>query len=407
MQQENYQLVLFDLAVGGHHGTYIWHLAKYWVQTEISATLHIIVAPAFLQQHAEVVELVRQHHSKAIHLIPISADEFASIRNQPSIVKRAFAEWKIFCQYARQLNADQGLMMQIDHLQLPIVFGERAPCAIAGIYFRPTFHYVHFASYTSTWKDRIRRWRQKLLLALALQSGQVNTLFSLDPFAPQSIARFASGVKVTHLPDPVTPQMIDPLKSSPLLSRLKIDPNRQIFLLFGRLDPRKGTYQLIEAIRQLPRELNQKLCVLLVGQIPASEQAKLKTQLSNLSAQTPVQLVIQDEFVPESEMQLYFQIADVVLAPYQRHVGMSGILLQAAAAQKPVIASNYGLMGELVQRYRLGLAIDSEQPDVIAQAMSQLLHDGASSMIDRSRMQAFVEQNHSEKFGDTIISHLV
>lgn len=407
MQREPYQLVLFDLAVGGHHGTYIWYLVKHWIQAEVSATLNIIVAPSFFSQHAEVVDLVRQSSTECIQFISISADEFTAVEEQSSIVKRAFAEWKIFCQYARQLNADQGLMMQIDHLQLPIVFGERAPCAIAGIYFRPTFHYVHFASYTSTWKDRIRRWRQKLLLALALQSGQVNTLFSLDPFAPQSIASFAAGVKVTHLPDPVTPQPMKPLQASALRSRLMIDPDRQIFLLFGQLDPRKGTYQLIEAIRQLPRDLSQNLCLLLIGQIPASEQAKLKPQLSELSRQTPVQLVIHDKFVPEPELPLYFQMADVVLAPYQRHVGMSGILLQAAAAQTPVIASNYGLMGELVQRYQLGLAIDSERPDAIAQAMAQLLRDRTSSLIDHSKMQAFVEQNHSEKFVQTIMSHLV
>jgi glycosyltransferase involved in cell wall biosynthesis len=407
MQQENYQLALFDLAVGGHHGTYIWHLVKHWSQAEVPATLNIIVSPPFLEQHVEVVELVRQNPTKAIHLVAISVDEFAGIQDQTSIVKRAFAEWKLFCQYAQQLNADQGLLMQIDHLQLPIVFGERAPCAIAGIYFRPTFHYVQFSSYTSTWKDSIRRWRQKLLLALALQSGQVNALFSLDPFAPKAIARFASGVKVTHLADPVTPQTIEPLRFNSLRNKLEVEQERQIFLLFGKLDPRKGTYQLIEAIRQVPRDLSQKLCLLLVGQIPASEQAKLKQRLSELSAQTPIQLIIQDEFVPESEMPLYFQMADVVLAPYQRHVGMSGILLQAAAAQKPVIASEYGLMGELVQRYQLGLVIDSEQPNAIAQAIAQLLDAGASSVTNLNKMQEFVEQNHSEKFVSTLVSHLV
>ncbi len=400
------QIVLFDLAVGGHHGTYIWHLVKHWSQTEVPATLNIVVAPQFLNQHLEVVELVRQNPKPNLNLVTISAAEFAMISSQSSIVKRAFAEWKIFCLYARQFKADQGMVMQFDHLQLPIVLGKRAPCAIAGIYFRPTFHYIQFANYTSTWKDAIRRWRQKLLLVLALRSGQVNTLFSLDPFAPDSIAKLTAEVKVIHLSDPVVPHPLEPARCDQLKTQLKIDPHRQIFLLFGKLDPRKGTYQLLEAIRQLPQELSQKLCLLFVGQIPHLEQPKLTSYIAEISAQTSAQVLIHNEFVSESDMPLYFQLADVVLAPYQRHVGMSGILLQAAAAQKPVLASNYGLMGELVRRYQLGVAINSEHPSEIAQAMSELLWNGTSSVTQPSHMQAFVEQNLADKYINTMISHL-
>jgi glycosyltransferase involved in cell wall biosynthesis len=405
--QRPYQLVLFDMAVGGHHGTYIWHLVKHWHQTSVPITLNIVVSPQFLEQHAEVVDLIYQSDPAAINLLPISSQEFESIQSQSSIIKRAFTEWKIFCQYARQLKADQCMLMQFDHLQLPIVLGERAPCAIAGIYFRPTFHYVQFANYTSTWKDAIRRWRQKLLLTLALRSGQVNTLFSLDPFAPDAIAKLASDVKVTHLSDPVVPHPLEPVRCNQLKTQLKIESDRQIFLLFGKLAPRKGTYQLLEAIRHLPQELSQTLCLLLVGQIPLSEKTKLTTFISEISVQTSAQILIHDDFVPESDMPLYFQLSNVVLAPYQRHVGMSGILLQAAAAQKPVLASNYGLMGELVQRYQLGLAINSEHPPAIAQAMTELLQGRASSPTQLSDMQAFVEQNLVEKYLNTIISHLI
>jgi glycosyltransferase involved in cell wall biosynthesis len=405
--QKDYQLVLFDLAVGGHHGTYIWHLVNYWCASKVAATLTIVVAPQFVTHHAEVVNFIDKSACKTITLLPISSDEFDFISHQKSFIDRVFAEWKLFCHYAHQVKANQGLLMQFDHLQLPIVFGERAPCSVAGIYFRPTFHYNQFSTYTPTWKDTFRRWRQKTLLRLALHSGQLNVLFSLDPFAPKYIAELGSSVDVFHLADPVQCQEIKPLQSDRLRTQLGVEPHRQIFLLFGKLDPRKGTHQLLEAIRQLPAELGQTLCLLLVGEIPSPGKARLKQLVSEVSLTSPVQILLHDEFVSESEVPIYFQLADVVLAPYQRHVGMSGILLQAAAAQKPVIASNYGLMGELVKRYKLGLPIDAEQPRAIANAMMQCLRPSGETVCDSQKMAELVEQNLTDRFVETLVCELI
>jgi len=85
---------------------------------------------------------------------------------------------------------------------------------------------------------------------------------------------------------------------------------------------------------------------------------------------------------------------------------MSGILLLAAATQKPVLSSDYGLMGELVHHYCLGLAVDSTQPQKISEGLIKLLTEPLEEIIDRNLMKQFAEQNSIEKFGATIFQSI-
>ena len=49
-----------------------------------------------------------------------------------------------------------------------------------------------------------------------------------------------------------------------------------------------------------------------------------------------------------------FAACDIVLLPYIGHFGSSGVMAQAAAAGKPMIASDENLVGARVRDYRLG-----------------------------------------------------
>ncbi|BAU11426.1 similar to N-acetylglucosaminyltransferase [Leptolyngbya sp. NIES-3755] len=398
------QLILFDLAVGGHHGAYLWNFVSDWKRLNVPASLSLVVAPQFVEQHAEVVDLIRQSADQSIHLFPISAEELANIKRQRSSIARAFAEWDIFCHYATRLQATQGLLMYFDPFQLPIVFGKRSPCPVSGIYFRPTFHYAEFGNFRPTWKEAIRQWRQKLLLTLSLRSGQLNSLFCIDPYAIDAISAL-SPVKAIHLSDPI--KIDHALIEQDLRSELGIERDRKILLLFGRVSGRKGIHQLLESIQHLDPATCEKICLLIVGEIPASERSGIHAQIETIAPQTTAQIILDERYVTESEVSAYFQLADIVLAPYQRHVGMSGILLQAAAAQKPVLSSNYGLMGRLTEQYELGLAVQSEDAIAIARGIDQMLNSSIEDLCKLEKMNELTQLNLAEKFSTALISHLV
>ena len=402
------RLMLFDLALGGHHGNYIRYLIDYWCEQNLSGSLDIVVLPQFLDVHGDVVEAIAQFSHPKIKLIPITKTETETLNSRQSGLSRVvrnFQEWDLYCRYASLVKATQSLIMYLDTCEIPLFVGKSSPCPFSGIYFRPTFHYRYFPGYQWSGKDKLQQIREQLTLSRILQHPKLKTLFCLDPFAIKHIEQFSSRAKVVYLPDPVEIDGSDNPHVERIKTNLDIEPHRQVFLLFGALDGRKGIYQLLEAVSLLPDELCQQFCLLLVGGTNAIEQAQIEAQVKVICQHKPVQIIQRYQFIPEANVTAYFQLADLVLAPYQKHAGMSGILLLAAAAGKPVLSSNYGLMGEMVRNYQLGYTIDSTIPDEIAKGLTHYLLSSASSG-DRVKMEEFVKQNSVEHYTHLIFDNV-
>lgn len=403
------RFMLFDLALGGHHGNYIRHLLEFWVDQQLSGYLDIVVVPDFLRVHAEVAAWIATLDRPEIRLLPITNQEADSLPPRNSGINRTlrnFQEWKLFGKYAATLRSDQALLMYFDTCELPIALGLSSPCPFSGIYFRPTFHYADFASDPLSRQEKLQQWREKAILNRVLKHPQLHTLFCLDPFAVKQLAQWSQTTTVVPLADPVDPHPSPHLPVETLRDRLGLQAGRMVFLLFGALDGRKGIAQILDAISLLPPDLCQRLCLLLAGATSATEQALIQPKIERLRQTHPVQVIEHYQFISEEDVSSYFQLADVVLATYQRHVGMSGILLLAAAAGKPVLSSNYGLMGELVRRYSLGIAVDSTVPVEIARGLTRCLSAAPETLGNPGAMQSFAEQNSAQHYARTIFQQL-
>ena len=409
--------MLFDLHLGGHHGNYIQHLIDYACQQPVVSTIDIVVLPQFLEIHRDTVAAIASYHQPTIQLVPISATEVAALGDRHSGVSRALwnvREWQIFCKYAQNLQTTHALMMYLDTCELPLTLGMPSPCPFSGIYFRPTFHYGMFANYHPDLQDRLRQWRNRFTLDRILAHPQLRTVLCLDPFAVEALKTDIPGERLRQRNHAKIVPLADPVRSAPSTSldlvayraQLGIQADRRVFLLFGALDERKGIYQLLEAIELLQPALSQQMCLLLVGKTGTAERANIAQKIAALRQQKPIQIIECYDFIPEDEVLAYFQLADVVLAPYQRHVGMSGILLLAAAAGKPVLSTDYGLMGELVRRYRFGIVVDATQPSELMQALASCLTAAPETLGDRSQMQVFADLNSIDRYTSTIFQYL-
>ena len=175
-----------------------------------------------------------------------------------------------------------------------------------------------------------------------------------------------------------------------------------MLLLFGVLSPRKGTLQLLKALPLLNSAHAESLCVLFAGPIPEADRATFESTASKVKEQSAVQVSVINEFIADEDIQPLFQLADLVLAPYQQHVGMSAILVRAAAAQRPVLSSNYGLMGEITHRHSLGWTVDSSSSADIAHEITAFLEGHRNSRYDKPAMQAFAKQNTATQFAKTL-----
>lgn len=406
--QASYRLMLFDLSIYGHHPSYIKYLLQYWHQQERPGQLVVLVSPRFLEAHCDVVELAQRLDAENIQFHSIAASEERALKSRSTSVGRNlrnFQEWRLLCKYAKSLQVDHVLTMYYDTYQNPILLNQMPPCPVSGIYFRPKFHYRDLGTTSPQAKPTVRERWAKFLLERVLSKPKLHRLFSLDPFVMGYITpRWRD--KLIYLPDPVELTESSTTASAALRDHFNIDPHRKVFLLFGALTERKGIYELLEAIPKLSPELAQQAAFIFLGESSPVHREKIDPAVERLCQLYPVQIIRHYEFVDDAEVRDFFELADGVLALYQRHVGMSGILLWAAVSQTPILGSDYGLMGEMARQYRLGVTVDAGSPEAIAEGLTALLQSPTEDICDRDQMAAFAQINSAERFADTLLSQL-
>lgn len=403
-----FRLMLFDLSIYGHHPGYIQYLLEYFSKTKLNAKIIVLVSPRFLTEHNDVVQLANQLDTKNIQFVAITQVEEDSLRPRNNSLNRNlrnFQEWSLFCHYVKQLKIDRALLMYYDTYQYPLALRLNPQCSVLGIYFRPTFHYQYFSNSSEGYSNLPASW-EKFVLNLVFSNPKVDSLLTLDPFVKEFLRKDKQKSKLVYLPDPVRVCEYSQVQLQQIKASLNIESSRKLFLLFGALTDRKGIYQLLDSIPLLPKNICEKIAFAFVGEASQDNQTKIENKIADLSNNYPIQIYRQYEFLPEEDIQAYFEVSDFVLALYQNHVGMSGILNLAAAKHKPVLSSDYGLMGELVKQYHLGLAVDSTNPQKIAEGVEQIL-SLTDTNYNRVKVQEFTELNSADRFAEIIFAHLL
>lgn len=388
------RILIFNNAVGGHHPGYLKLLVDYWCTHKLIGHLFLVVSPLLLPKHPDIVDLsVATAHN--IHILTMLDEEYEEIARQKGYFKKVLKEWNIICRYVERLDIKHCFLPTLDHFMLLLAFDRRYECTFSGIYLRPTFHYREFENYIPSWQEKIRALRQRLLLSLVEKNSKLKALFCLDPLVVDYMKQRSQQTKLIYLPDPVKPIHYNSTRAKAFREKLAIPEHRKVFLLFGALSPRKGIYQVLQALQALTEEQQQQVCLLLVGSLADSEKPAIDAVIQTLPS---VQLIARYDFITDTEVEDYFAVSDVVLATYQKHVGMSGILLLAAAIQKPVLGSNYGLMGELIRQYELGQAVDSTNPDSIATTISKFLANSPDQLSNPEKMKLFIDRHDARQF---------
>lgn len=385
-------ILIFEPDASGHHSGYLYHLIINFLQNDYSYKLIILVSPDFFLKHPQIIQKTL---SPRVQWIKFSEKEFVEWKKPKSVFKRSVLEWDLFCQYAKKYNSVLGFFMYIDYLQLAVLTQPAPPCSISGILFRPTL--VNYPA--NSWKERLNYWRKNITLRYFVKNKNLDSLFNLDPFATDYILKNWNTEKVKFLPDPV--QLYPTTKTkSEVKTSLGIDESKTVFLIFGFLDSRKGIADVMKAIGKISGETSQKGCLLIVGPWEEDERKLFNIQLPKIQQTTNFQIVVKDGFVKDEDIQQYFKVADYAFALYNKHFGMSAIMVRAAAAQKPLISSNFGLIGKIVVENELGITIDNDLKEKL-----EMLLNNEISIGNKEKMRAFAELNQADNYAKVILEH--
>jgi glycosyltransferase involved in cell wall biosynthesis len=167
---------------------------------------------------------------------------------------------------------------------------------------------------------------------------------------------------------------------------LKINAATNYLLFFGFIRAYKGLDLLLEAFAKIDRQkFNLKLIV--AGEFYEDEKPYMEiVEKLNLGSD----ILFYKDFIPDSEVHLYFSAADVTVQPY-KDATQSGVTQVAYFYNKPMIVTNIGGLPELVPNNQAGFVID-KNPEDIAKAIEKFYSENWAD-----RMGSFVK-NEKEKY---------
>ena len=156
-------------------------------------------------------------------------------------------------------------------------------------------------------------------------------------------------------------------------------------LFVGRLARRKGVKEFIEKsfvkiVQEIPRA-----CLVIVGDNPLDSLAHREDVLSEIQA-TVVQLGLQDHVrllgaVTDEQLITLYQLCDVVILPVlackDDVEGFGIVLLEAAAAAKPTVATRVGGIPDAVEDGKSGILVEPGDYEGLIESIIRLLQDDA------------------------------
>jgi glycosyltransferase involved in cell wall biosynthesis len=366
-----------------------------FLSANYSFNLTVLVTPDFFEKHPQIIQ---ETLSPKVKWMAVSDSEFSAwqITKSQSVTKRASFEWNLLRQYITETHSVYAFLMYIDYLQIALLTQKALPCPVSGILFRPTL--VNYPAHS--FKERLNTFRKNLTLKLFVKSKKLDSLFNLDPFATDYIKQHWQTDKVVFLPDPV--QVYPSQKSvEEIKNELGIKENRKVFLIFGFLDSRKGISEVMEAVGKISKAKSHKGTLLIVGPWEESERAKFDIKLKEIEGVSDFQIITKNTFIADHDIQPYFEVSDYILALYDKHIGMSAITVRAAAAQKPLLTYNFGLMGKIVKENELGLIINNDLMEKLQMLLTQEVKIG-----NKQRMKEYADLNRAENYAKVILDNL-
>ena len=380
------RILLFDTITDGHHPDYLIHVIGFYSGKK-DVELYVSTGESFKSQFDARQKAEDNPWGDNVTFLPIPTNKLNSIHSKP-IYLRSIIEWNLLVETAKEINASQVLLMYFDYYQLGILIGKKAPCPVSAIYFRPNFTENDNGIY-----PQIKKW----MLSKVLKSGQIQDLFCLVHALVPYMKGQKTQTQIIPICDPIKQFQISKSETAEFKNKYKIPTDKKIFLNFGYLDDRKGMEVFIDACATLPKEALAKICLLLAGPVPEYYEKIIEAKL----AQVPELEVIRCYgYLPAREVQICFEISDVVLILYQDFLNMSSVLIRAAMANKPNLATQTGMIGELVSKHNVGITVDATSVSEVGNELKAIIKNGISYSEDNLKQLA--EENSLNSFLSTI-----
>jgi glycosyltransferase involved in cell wall biosynthesis len=269
--------------------------------------------------------------------------------------------WITMLEGANRVAADLTLLTYLDVVlrkAAGVPLDRLTGSPVWGIWFMPVPR-TDLGAWNLSWltSRRYRKQRRQQLIQRR-PPAWLSGAWVCDPLLQERIAP-RPGQVVSILPDPWPSRPA--VEMDDARRRLGLPEGQKLFLHFGESSERKGLMDAVDAwmrIGDLPNATLVRAGIMAPGQADAMSILIRRGRA-----------ILREGYVPDDELDLYLRACDWLLMPYRFHEGSSGLLAGAAAAVRPVIAPDYGLIGRRVTSSNLGIVYPHLSIDGLAEAI--------------------------------------
>lgn len=209
--------------------------------------------------------------------------------------------------------------------------------------------------------------------------------------------------RIEVIPSAVDVELFRPVPKEKARAQLGLDPNESVVVYVGRMLPRKGIDNLLEAFGRMT-ERGEQPRLLIVGGETVDGDPMQTPEIQRL-VEMAARLGLSDRVTftgkrPQKMLKLYYSAADVaVTTPWYEPFGLTP--LEAMACGTPVIGSDVGGIKFTVADGETGFLVPARDPEALAQKLEQLASDRALARRMGRAARARVERLFTwEKVGE-------
>lgn len=203
---------------------------------------------------------------------------------------------------------------------------------------------------------------------------------------------------VTVIPYPINNAFADTELTPPAAKqRLGLGAEDRAILFFGRIVPYKGLEHLLQALRPLVEEKQANYKLIIAGEPKKGCEEYLREIEKSIERDfAPGQVILQMQFIPDDELELYFKGADLLVLPY-KDIFQSGVLFLSYSFGLPVVATDVGSFREEIVEGSTGFLCEPGKPTSLAAAIKAYFESDLYKNLScrREELKHFANAHHS------------
>lgn len=214
-------------------------------------------------------------------------------------------------------------------------------------------------------------------------ANQVDGFIAMSKSVLSDLKLFAKTKKCLFTPHPIYDNFGSPMDKNIAKKKLNLEEDVHYLLFFGFIRDYKGLDLLLEAMAE-DRIKKSKIKLIIAGEFYTDSKPYMDL-IAKLGIDN--QLIMATDFIPDSQVGLYFNACDLVVQPY-KEATQSGVTQIAYSFEKPMVVTDVGGLSEIVPHHKAGYVVDVD-PHSIA--------DAILDFYEQNRSEAMVEFCKQEK----------